>query len=155
MIVVSVALFLFNVARSLRRGERAGANPWTADSLEWLQSSPPAFGNTAPIPVVGSRSPLWTPDGILGEVRGLSASPPEGLVTSGLDAHPDHRIAMPTPTIWPFISALATTVLFIGSIFTPWAVVWGSIPVAIAMTIWFWPTVAESRRHRALEKAPS
>ena len=29
--------------------------------------------------------------------------------------------------------------MFIGSIFTPWAVVWGSIPVAIAVTIWFWP----------------
>jgi hypothetical protein len=27
----------------------------------------------------------------------------------------------------------------IGSIFTPWAVVWGSIPVAIAIIFWFWP----------------
>ena len=96
---------------------------------------------------------MWD-DGIVGEVRGLASSPPEVLVTSGLDAHPDHRIAFPTPTIWPLIAAIATTVLFIGSIFTPWAVVWGSIPVAIAMIAWFWPSHAETRRHRALEKPP-
>jgi len=34
---------------------------------------------------------------------------------------------------------VATTVLFVGSIFTPWAVVWGSVPVGIAATWWFWP----------------
>ena len=149
-----ILLFAVNVARSLRYGALAGANPWQADTLEWWYSSPPAFGNTHRIPVITSRTPLWTPGGIAGEVRGLSRSPPETLVTSGLEAHPDHRVAMPTPTIWPLISAIATTVLFIGSIFTPWAVVWGSIPVAIALTIWFWPTRAEARRHRALEKSP-
>jgi len=149
-----ILLFAVNVARSLRYGALAGATPWQADTLEWWYSSPPAFGNTHRIPVITSRTPLWTPGGIAGEVRGLSRSPPETLVTSGLEAHPDHRVAMPTPTIWPLISAIATTVLFIGSIFTPWAVVWGSIPVAIALTIWFWPTRAEARRHRALEKSP-
>jgi cytochrome c oxidase subunit 1 len=34
---------------------------------------------------------------------------------------------------------VATTILFVGSIFTPWAVVWGAVPVAIATTAWFWP----------------
>ena len=29
--------------------------------------------------------------------------------------------------------------LFIGSIFTPWAVVVGSIPLTIALIGWFWP----------------
>ena len=43
--------------------------------------------------------------------------------------------------------------MFIGSIFTPWAVVWGAIPVAIAMIVWFWPTGRDAP-HRALEKAP-
>jgi hypothetical protein len=38
------------------------------------------------------------------------------------------------------LTALAATGLFIASIFTPWAVVWGSIPVAIALIGWFWPT---------------
>ena len=37
------------------------------------------------------------------------------------------------------IRAIATTTLFIASIFTPWAVVWGSIPVTLALIGWFWP----------------
>jgi hypothetical protein len=44
---------------------------------------------------------------------------------------------------------VATTVLFISSIFTPWAVVWASIPVGIALTAWFWPKPGESRARGA------
>ena len=43
-------------------------------------------------------------------------------------------------------------VMFIGSIFTPWAVVWGAIPLAITLTGWFWPkgrAGAPSRRAAA------
>jgi len=97
---------------------------------------------------------MWSPDGIAGEVRGLASQPVEVLVTSGLDAHPDHRLSMPAPTIWPFVAAIFTTIMFIGSIFTPWAVVWGTIPIVAAMTAWFWPKRAEVRRSRALEKTP-
>ena len=79
---------------------------------------------------------------------------PETLVTSVVDALPDHRVVFPVATVWPLVSAMATTVLFIGSIFTPWAVVWGSIPVAIALTVWFWPTRRETEQHLALERGP-
>jgi heme/copper-type cytochrome/quinol oxidase subunit 1 len=155
LIALSVVIFFVDVARSWRGGEPAGDNPWNAPDLEWRLPSPLPFGNTAPIPVVTSRTPLWTPRGIAGYVRGLSDSPVETLVTSGLDAHPDHRLAMPSPTVWPFVAAAVTTAFFVASIFTPWAVVWGVPPIVIAVTVWFWPTRAEARRHRALEKAPS
>jgi hypothetical protein len=56
-----------------------------------------------------------------------------------LDAEPDHRSVFPEPSIWPLLTALATTALFVGSIFTPWAVVAGAVPVFIAMVGWFWP----------------
>jgi cytochrome c oxidase subunit 1 len=36
-------------------------------------------------------------------------------------------------------AAIATTVMLIWSIFSPWAVVWGSIPIAITLIGWFWP----------------
>ena len=49
------------------------------------------------------------------------------------------RDPSPTPSIWPLLAALATTGLFIWSIFSPWALVWGAIPVGIALTLWFWP----------------
>ena len=45
----------------------------------------------------------------------------------------------PEPSIWPFLTAIATTVLFISSIFTPWGVVYGAVPLFITMTGWFWP----------------
>jgi hypothetical protein len=30
-------------------------------------------------------------------------------------------------------------VMLVWSIFSPWAVVWGSIPVAVTLVGWFWP----------------
>jgi cytochrome c oxidase subunit 1 len=37
--------FLWNVVRSLRKGERAESNPWKATTLEWTATSPPPHGN--------------------------------------------------------------------------------------------------------------
>jgi cytochrome c oxidase subunit 1 len=48
--------------------------------------------------------------------------------------------------VWPFWTAIATTALSIGSIFTPWAVVYGAIPVFVAMVGWFWPRKGVSPR---------
>jgi hypothetical protein len=38
---------------------------------------------------------------------------------------------------------VATAGTFIGSLFTPWAVVWGSVPVALTLIGWFWPKGAK------------
>ena len=53
--------------------------------------------------------------------------------------HPEAREASPGIRFGLFWTAIATSVMLIWSIFTPWAVVWGSIPVAIALIGWFWP----------------
>ena len=47
-------VFVFNLVWSLRRGKRAGPNPWRAASLEWqTPETPPAHGNWgARLPVV-------------------------------------------------------------------------------------------------------
>ena len=76
------------------------------------------------------------------------------LVTRVMDAEPDHRKDFPEPTIWPFLAAFTTSVTYIGSIFTPWAVVWGSIPVAITLIAWFWPRRGETRKRVHLERLP-
>ena len=55
-------------------------------------------------------------------VTGLRSDVRELLITGAVDAEPDHRSDAPAPSIWPLLAALATTGLFIGSIFTPWAV---------------------------------
>jgi cytochrome c oxidase subunit 1 len=128
-----------NVIRSLRSGAAAPQNPWNASTLEWAAASPPRPYNFHPEPMIGSRDPVWDDPKDMPVVVGVRSDRKEVLVTRLLDAQPDHRYHSPEPSIWPFIAALATTALFIGSIFTPWAVVWGSIPVTIALILWFWP----------------
>ncbi|CAN7214225.1 cytochrome c oxidase subunit I [Variovorax paradoxus] len=162
IIALSALLFVVNALRSLRRGAPTGPNPWGAGTLEWATESPPPPCNFHAIPVVHGRDPLWEPPRAAADggpppfthVGGLAAHTRELLATTVLDARPDLRVNFPDPTIWPLVSALAVTVLFIGSIFTPWAVVWGSIPIAIALTAWFWPRRAETAVHLRLEQGP-
>ncbi|HEY9024746.1 MAG TPA: cbb3-type cytochrome c oxidase subunit I, partial [Burkholderiaceae bacterium] len=154
MIALSVALFVANVLRSVFRGAPAGANPWGAGSLEWATASPPPAGNFVQPPVVHGREPLWEPPAQPAAVVGLANDQREVLVTSVIEAQPDHRAIFPAPSPWPFISAAATTLLFVTSIFTPWAVVWASIPVALALIAWFWPTVRETLQEKRLEQSP-
>jgi cytochrome c oxidase subunit 1 len=56
--------FIINFFWSLRRGERVGANPWQATTLEWAAPSPPPHGNFA-TPPAAYRGPYEysPPDG--------------------------------------------------------------------------------------------
>jgi cytochrome c oxidase subunit 1 len=45
-------IFIFNFFWSLRRGAKAGDNPWKANTLEWQAPSPPPHGNFAEMPRV-------------------------------------------------------------------------------------------------------
>jgi cytochrome c oxidase subunit I+III len=105
-------------------------------------------------PVVHGRDPLWEPPLEPRAVAGLATRQREVLVTTVLDAQPDSRVVFPKPTPWPFIAAVLTSMLFVGSIFTPWAVVWASLPVGIALTAWFWPRRRETEEHVQLERSP-
>jgi len=154
MIGASVLVFVCNVLLTVLRGARAADNPWGAPGLEWATASPPPAYNFAQIPVVASRAPLWEQNFPVAVVTGLPDSVPTVLVTRLHDALPDHVALMPTPSLWPLLAALATTALFIGTVFTPWALVWGAIPVGITLIGWFWPTEEEARRHRAVEIKP-
>ncbi|TYL89126.1 cytochrome c oxidase subunit I [Bradyrhizobium rifense] len=140
LFAVSFILLIANVVVSARRGALAGDNPWDASTLEWATTSPPPSYNFDRIPAVDHRDPLWSDTESIRVVAGLSAERREVLLTSLAEADPQVREASPEPSIWPLLTALATTVFFIGSIFTPWAVLWGTPPMAVALIGWFWPT---------------
>ena len=58
VLTVGLLVFVWNMARSWRRGERVGQDPWAADTLEWYASSPPAPQNFDRVPYVSSARPL-------------------------------------------------------------------------------------------------
>jgi cytochrome c oxidase subunit I+III len=151
MIAVSVLVFLANVARSLRQGLRAGDNPWDAPTLEWAAASPPRPYNFPFIPVVDGREPLWTRPGELPVVAGLRTDVREVLVTTLLDAEPDSRHRHPNPTIWPFLTAVATAVTFIVLIFTPWGAVIGAVLLFAGLLGWALPRGREHAEERLIE----
>lgn len=132
-------VFFIDVVRSFAKGRPAGDNPWGAATLEWATASPPPPFNFRSIPVVGSRDPLWENTGELPVVAGMRVDRREVLVTSVVAALPEAREASPTDSVWPFWAAIATSIMLIWSMFSPWAVVWGSIPIAVALIGWFWP----------------
>jgi len=61
LLAASTLPFLWNVVVTLRRGERAGDDPWGAgQTLEWATASPPPAHNFAgPLPPIRSNRPVW------------------------------------------------------------------------------------------------
>jgi len=139
LLALGFLLFFVDALRSIRRGEPAGDNPWRAATLEWATSSPPPDYNFSHLPVVSSAEPLWSNAQELAVGSGLRVDRRELLVTSLSEARPEARESSPRNSIWPFLAAIATTLMLITSIFSPWAVVWGSIPILITLIGWFWP----------------
>ena len=145
MIFLALLLFLLNVIGSLRSGIAANSNPWGASTLEWATSSPPPPYNFLPQPTVASREPLWHAELAPPPVVGLESEKRQILVTALLDAEPDHRYKAPGPSLWPLLTAMATTVMFIWSIFQAMGLVWGAIPTFVCLIGWFWPTAGKER----------
>jgi cytochrome c oxidase subunit I+III len=143
VLVASFVLLVVNIILSLRDGTPAGDNPWDAPTLEWATSSPPPAYNFARIPVVKSRDPLWFEDRLNRQVvQGLRVAVREVVITTVNEARPDLREPSPRPSLWPLLAAGAVGATFLGSIFTPWAIVWGALPVTITLIGWFWPKQA-------------
>jgi cytochrome c oxidase subunit I+III len=139
VLAAGILTFLVNVVASLLRPGRAPSNPWAAGTLEWGTASPPPPYNFAEPFIVSGVEPLWEIGEEAKVVTGLRMDVKEVLVTHLVDASPDHRYVFPEPSIWPFVTALATGGMFLGSIFTPWALPIGALPMFVAMTLWFWP----------------
>jgi cytochrome c oxidase subunit I+III len=149
---LGMLLTMINALVSMRRGALAGNDPWAADGLEWTTGSPPSAGNFIELPTVRERYPAWTNAADQPVVVGIRTDRPELLVTSTLDAEPDHIAELPSHTIVPVLCALATGVMFIGVMFTPWGVPIGGVLVGITLVVWAWPR--PPHREEMLEENP-
>src|SRR5216684_5118593 len=54
----SIVIFIWNARMSWSRGAEAGNDPWLANTLEWLTTSPPPAYNFATLPRIRSERPL-------------------------------------------------------------------------------------------------
>lgn len=152
IVAAGLLLFLANVYRSLRYGEEAGPNPWNAGTLEWATTSPPLPYNFLQIPVVRSREPLWDrPEEQERRAREASKLEEEGtlalstdrretLGTTMLDATPEQRVVLPSPTWLPLLTALAVGFTFIAVMIDLVLVPIGAFLIFVVIVAWHWPT---------------
>jgi cytochrome c oxidase subunit I len=113
-----VLLFLVNALRSLRVGKRALADPWDGRTLEWRTSSPPPVHDFDEIPPIYGRDTFWREK--YGDRYGRKPTP---LAPPPKD---EHGIHMPSPSVWPFVTAVGVTVAAAGALITLPVVLVGS-----------------------------
>jgi cytochrome c oxidase subunit 1/cytochrome c oxidase subunit I+III len=112
-------LVVANLAISLRRGARAGDDPWGGDTLEWATSSPPPPYNYAVIPKVTSAYAMWDREDRAEDARRLDRGElvleqgHETPASTVLDAEWDEVLRMP-PSSWaPLLLAGALAGIFV------------------------------------------
>jgi cytochrome c oxidase subunit 1 len=59
VIAASVAVFIANFLRTVRKGDPAGDDPWGGNTLEWATSSPPPHHNFRSLPPIRSERPVF------------------------------------------------------------------------------------------------
>ena len=142
-------LFFYDAIRSARSGPPAGDNPWDAGTLEWATASPPPAYNFALYSGSASANPLWDERDALPVATGLRLDRREIVVSRSATRgrkRGSHRRATPSGRSGP---RSLPAIMLMASIFSPWAVIWGSVPIAVALIGWFWPKgVAGGRRVR-------
>jgi cytochrome c oxidase subunit 1 len=145
IIALSVLVYLVNVIYTTRRGPIASSDPWDARTLEWSTSSPPPEYNFAEIPVVTHRDELWhrkyteDDEGRLVRLPAGAAVDMEARTTGGDDGggHEEHHIHMPSPSIFPMLTALGLPIIGYGFVFKNWWILAVGVGILLfAMTGW-------------------
>jgi len=123
LIAVAMLVFLYNIWRTRRHGQRASNDPWGGASLEWSIPSPPPVYNFSVIPTVTSRLPRWTT-----ERHGPMKDPP---------AVPPGPIHVPGGSWWPLVAALGLPVMALAPLtHTLWVVFVGAALLLVGIYGW-------------------
>ncbi len=109
VLFVGVLVFLVNFFKTVYAGQEAGHDPWDAPGLEWSIASPPPVYNFARIPQVLGQDHYWI-------VKRRAEA--EGNPITGPEPYVDpETIHMPSPSYWPFVTAVGTVLIAAGFFF--------------------------------------
>ncbi|SFQ97105.1 cytochrome c oxidase subunit I [Poseidonocella sedimentorum] len=147
ILAAGVALFVYDVFRSLRRGPLAPRNPWGAATLEWLYPPVTPGFNFHGIPPVHSREPLWDQPELLereahevdGLMHGLRDGRRETLGCDPVTGAPLYILRLPHPTWVPMIAAAGLALMFgatLASVY--WLCALGGVIALAAFAVWAW-----------------
>jgi cytochrome c oxidase subunit I+III len=147
IIVPGIGIFVWNVVRTLRRGQPAGANPWGADTLEWALPSPGKQHSWTEPPIVRSRHPLWDQTELhRGDehlerfVRGLGQWPLKwraAVVVGTADGRPVEVFRVSNPSIWPLITAGGVVLIFLSELVKlRWGAAVGAVIIVAGVIAW-------------------
>jgi cytochrome c oxidase subunit 1 len=133
-IALSILVFLYNVVRTRKRGETAGADPWDGRTLEWTIPSPPPAYNFAEVPVVHALDDFWHRKYVEdkeGRLVPVPAGGQNGYGGAHVPEHGDgHGIHMPSQSYMPLIAAVGLPIVGWGLVFEQW---WLAIVGAIIL----------------------
>jgi len=143
LIAASIAIFIFNVVRTMRGARLGQADPWDARTLEWTTTSPPPAHNFEEIPVVHYVDEFWHrkyaegEDGRLAPV--VAGGGHDDLVPGDEQAGghgSGHGIHMPSPSYFPLVSALGLPILSYGILYSPILVIDGVLLLLAGLFGW-------------------
>jgi cytochrome c oxidase subunit 1 len=128
VVAIATLIFLYNVVKSWRSGEKAPPDPWDGRTLEWSIPSPPPEHNFDEIPIVRDRDDWWARKRSGGQEA--ASAPVGGGSGNGQGIH------LPQPSFLPAVVSLG---LFIGGMGIIYNIAVAAIGGAIAMvSIYAW-----------------
>ena len=133
ILAASFLIFLHNIFSALRKGARAGKDPWDGRTLEWTIPSPPPHYNFVTIPEIHSREPAWDMKYGHDSEGSMPIERPDapGAQLYNEAEEEDHpEIHMPSPSYWPLVVAAGFGIAGALFIVGPW---YSSIGLVIAM----------------------
>ena len=116
IMALATAVLAYNIAITVRSGKKAGNDPWDANTLEWMTTSPPQVYNFGFTPTVMSARPLYDHK----YTKGMAIVPPREV----------EHVHMPSPSWWPMITTIAVAFILCGFLISN-VEGWVGFPMAI------------------------